>query len=457
MAKQFVRAISTHNFFMAWAPILYSAVLAATVSYLLLVRRRFDLTSYLFAFFFLYHGPAFFQYQASRGYPQEYETIAAALALGGVAIIAGQAAMSAMLPRLPARGNWFREPLYDAPCDKLVLSSAVAVIGLVALMNLLFFGAGARITHGLSLTYTDIVAGEYSRLRRESITTESAGAWALCFTYLCRCGPGPFFSLFLIARARYDPSPVRIAAAAALSSLIFLSRASSLAKSDAVYFIGQVALLWSLTSRRSNRFDWRLFATGGVILAGLLFTYIRFTASESIWQALELISLRITEVPNLCLSAHFEVYPNVIAHTYGMNIRLLHALFAWGEDYVPAHALLDTSGGNMNTIFIADAWVDFGWTGVAVAGAIAGAAIGWADRIVRERRDTMTVSLFVSLLFPVYALISTSLVTCLFGFGLLTLPLMCRMVLRKSDPAARSTDIAAIRRNKFSKVRCAAA
>jgi oligosaccharide repeat unit polymerase len=442
---------------MAFAPMLYGAVLAVAASYLLLVRKRLDLTSYLFAFFFLYHGPAFFQYQASMRYPREYEIIAGALALAVVAFAVGRVSVSAMLKRLPSRQDWFREPLHETPIENLVLVTGLTIISLVAVMNLLFFGAGARIIQGLSLGELDLVAGEYSRLRRESMTTESAGVWAVAFTYLCRCGPGPFFALFLIARARCNPTPMRVAVAAAFGSLIFLSRASSLAKSDAVYFIGQVALLWSLASPRSCRFDWRLVATGGVVLGGLLFAYTRFAAAASVWQAMELIYYRVTEIPNLCLNMHFEVYPDVIDHTYGMNIRLLHSLFSWGEVYVPAHALLDESGGNANTIFIADAWVDFGWTGVAVAAAIAGAVIGWVDRIVRERRDTMNVALFTSLLFPVQSLISTSLVTCLFGFGLLTLPLMCLTILRRPEPAARSTDIAAIRGNKLSKANYATA
>lgn len=442
---------------MAFAPMLYGAVLAVAASYLLFVRKRLDLTSYLFAFFFLYHGPAFFQYQASMRYPREYEIIAGALALAVVAFAVGRVSVSAMLKSLPSRQDWFREPLHDTPSENLVLVAAVTIISLVAVMNLLFFGAGARIMQGLSLSELDLVAGEYSRLRRESMTTESAGVWAVAFTYLCRCGPGPFFALFLIARARCSPTPMRVAVAAAFGSLIFLSRASSLAKSDAVYFIGQVALLWSLASPRSCRFDWRLFVTGGVVLGGLVFAYSRFTVSNGMWHALELIYHRVTEIPNLCLNMHFEVYPDVIDHTYGMNIRLLHSLFSWGEVYVPAHALLDESGGNANTIFIADAWVDFGWTGVAVAAAIAGAVIGWADRIVRERRDTMNVALFASLLFPVHSLISTSLVTCLFGFGLLTLPLMCLTILRRPEPTARPTDIAAIRGNKLSKANYATA
>lgn len=442
---------------MALAPILYGVVLAVVASYLLLVRRRLDLTSYLFAFFFLCHGPAFFQYQAMMRYPKEYETIAAALALAVVAFGIARTSVSAMLHHLPYQQDWFRRPLHDTPCENLVLVSGVAIISLVAVMNLLFFGAGERILQGLSLNEFDIVSGEYSRLRRESMTTESAGVWAVAFTYLCRCGPGPFFALFLIARARCNPTAGRVAAAAVFGSLIFLTRASSLAKSDAVYFIGQAALLWSLASPRSCRFDWRLLATGGVVLGSLIFTYGRFTVSNGMWHAFELIYRRVTEIPNLCLNMHFEVYPDVIDHTYGMNIRLLHSLFSWREVYVPAHALLDESGGNANTIFIADAWVDFGWAGVAGAAAIAGAAISWADRIVRERRDTMNVALFVSLLLPVHSLISTSLVTCLFGFGLLTLPLMCLMILRRAVPAGLSTDDAALRGQNIPKAKYATA
>lgn len=442
---------------MALAPTLYGVILAAAASYLLLARKRLDLTSYLFTFFFLYHGPAFFQYQAAMRYPKEYEIIAAALALAVVAFGVGRTLMSSMLRRLPDRQDWFRQPLDDTPCENLVLISGVAIISIVAVMNLLFFGAGARILQGLSLSEFDIVSGEYSRLRRESMTTESAGVWSVAFTYLCRCGPGPFFALFLVARARCNPTASRVAAAAVFGSLIFLSRASSLAKSDAVYFIGQMALLWSLASPRVCRFDWRVLASAGVVLGGLLFAYTHFTAAGSLWEAIDLIYFRVTEIPNLCLNMHFEVYPDVIDHTYGMNIRLLHSLFLWGEVYVPAHALLDESGGNANTIFIADAWVDFGWTGVAAAAAIAGAVIGWVDRIVRERRDTMNVALFASLLFPVHSLISTSLVTCLFGFGLLTLPIMCLLILRKPGPAARSTDADVIRRRDLSRVNYATA
>ena len=95
--------------------------------------------------FFLYHGPAFFQYQAAIRYPREYEIIAAALALAVVGFAVGCGAMSTMLRRLSPRQDWFLESLDDAQCNNFVLLSAITIIGLVALINLLFFGAGSRI------------------------------------------------------------------------------------------------------------------------------------------------------------------------------------------------------------------------------------------------------------------------------------------------------------------------
>jgi hypothetical protein len=313
----------------------------------------------------------------------------------------------------------------------------VAVCG-VALVNLIGLGAGARLLEGLSLTADDLVAGEYRRLRSENAEVNAAGMLAVAFTYLCRHGLGPFLALFMIVRARRNPEPTRFVLALGMTALIAAARLSSLAKSDAVYFLGQAILVWMLAGPAPVRLLSRQALVAIMVLfVALVGIYMRFTTADGTSMALWLIWCRITDIPNLCLARYFEYFPELYDHTWGMNIRLLHGLFSWGDVYVPAHSLIDDNGSNANAIYVADAWVDFSWAGVDVASLLVGWTIGLLDRLVFVRRDTVNVALLVALLAPVHSLMSMSLVTCFGGFGLLTLPLFARFLRLEMD--ARTT------------------
>lgn len=149
----------------------------------------------------------------------------------------------------------------------------------------------------------------------------------------------------------------------------------------------------------------------------------------------------VTDVPNLCLARYFEFFPNVYDHTCGLNIRLIHGMLQWGDTYVPAHRLIDDNGANANAIYVADAWVDFSWPGVALASLLVGWTLGRLDAGLFARRSPLHVALFVALMAPVHALVSMSLITCFVGYGLVTLPWFARL-LRLAEvgrPAAVTT------------------
>jgi hypothetical protein len=394
----------------------------------------------------LYHGPSLIVYSHASGFSESSRMACLALTAAIIAFFAGYQLAAFFIP--PAQmGDRLRKSIFiDSRCSILYLNLAVLVIVLVVVINFLAFGVGNRVLEGLTITYRDIASGLYRELRRENIVGAGAGIFGTLFTYLCRLGPGPFLSFFLIARARAKPTRKRVLIAVGFALLIILTKFSSLSKSDVAIYLLQVAILWFFTAQTAPKINWRVIPLFLCVSLPLVLCYFLFTTTRSFSTVVNLIWERMTIVPNFCLVKHFQYYPNVFDHTHGFNIRLVHNLFYPANTFEPAHARLADGGGNANCVYLADAWVDFSWFGVVMASVIVGFLLRGLDNRLGNKRTTIKAALFVALLHPVHSLVSTSLITCCFGFGLLTLPLLA-YVLEKSGHAASSTSYT--RRSQF--------
>jgi len=409
-------------------PYLYAIALVAVAWFLVWPRPRLTLTTYYLSVFSLYHGPAFFTYHLESGFQPVFETLAAVLLLSLICFAAGQWLAEPTGRTAAASMRWLGRRAEDDRFATDILWATVAVVGFVAAVNFVAYGATGRLVTGFSLTEADLLDGEYRRLRAEAVSPDMQGMFPVAFTYLCRHGPGPFLALLLFARARQAPAKFRLLLALGLGGLVVLSKLSSLTKSDGIYFVGQATLVWFLASPVPVRMNWRAVAAIGFVFVGLIAVYRRFTTADDTLHAMTLIWHRVTDVPNLCLARYFEFFPNVYDHTCGLNIRLIHGMLQWGDTYVPAHRLIDDNGANANAIYVADAWVDFSWAGVALASLLVGWTLGRLDAGLFARRSPLNVALFVALMAPVHALVSMSLITCFVGYGLVTLPWFARLL-----------------------------
>jgi oligosaccharide repeat unit polymerase len=139
------------------------------------------------------------------------------------------------------------------------------------------------------------------------------------------------------------------------------------------------------------------------------------------------------------LQLYFEVYPDIHPFLHGASTRAVASLF--GERhylppsiYIPAEVLglTDTS---FPTLFIGEAWADFGFLGVAAAALFVGFLLQlyniWFHSCPRPKLEE--TALFLSIVFGVYHLQASNLLTSFFSYGLIGNMLIYLLIRRKME------------------------
>lgn len=387
----------------------YVLIVLVAISVLFWPPIQLTLKRYFLFVFLLYHGPAFFYYQFNMEWQASSSDFAALL---GCALVFFGLGVAVAYKKAWPQLRWPKGEVLPIRLRTYLFWSILAVVASVALAEL--FGRG-RI---LNITYYDqssVLSGDYLKFRQQQ-GLEMRDLLDTMFVYLCKLGLGAFVALLALALAVQRRSKWLFILAGATAVLILLSRLSDLHKGPAVFFLLQVALLLMLM-RYGNSKVVKNAVVGGLVALGLLVPiYLRLTSAHSVAEAIRLIFMRVTYVPNLALESLCEPYFSSVPHAWGMNIRLVHMLFGSGA-YVPAH--MDEYGGTANAIYAADAFIDFSWYGVAAYSFIIGIGLAQLDYFLFRQKDILRIAMFVGLLGPVHSLISTSLISCLGGIGLL--------------------------------------
>ena len=155
-------------------------------------------------------------------------------------------------------------------------------------------------------------------------------------------------------------------------------------------------------------------------------------AGDAMAQALD----RITDEPNRVLREYFIWWPNRFPHSYGLNIRPIHAIFGHGE-FEPAYKTvvyqyLDYNNpfvGTWPSMYIADAWVDFSYYGVLIFSIIAGFMLTFLDYILKKHKNAYGAALFAGLVGSLFTLIENSLLTAFLTGGFLILPFLFKVLI----------------------------
>jgi oligosaccharide repeat unit polymerase len=162
------------------------------------------------------------------------------------------------------------------------------------------------------------------------------------------------------------------------------------------------------------------------------------TNASNTGDALGLIGSRIFKEPIRVMELYPHYYPDIYPHTWGLNIRLIHDVFS-SDNFIPAYVAV--TGGlehaSFNAMFIADAYVDFSYLGVIIQSVFVGFILSSLDYTVFARNNYLHKALIASLLIGIFSLINIGLVTSLFGFGLITLPILSSILEIKRNKKPR--------------------
>jgi hypothetical protein len=421
--------------------IAYFSICAVTAVFVLRQARKKPLSAWYHLIFLCFYGPAFFFYWGEVG-----RTTAEFRCVGVLLLsLATTTAIVFLVPRMRPGKIAKRSLEKQESIRPAVFYGLSATVIVVTVYGLVAGGQLHRLKQGYSLTGRDVDSGYYQALRTDSDLIGNGQLSVKLLDYLSRHGIGPFLALVSLALWRKNRTSQALTFAGIMCLCILLAKASTLKKMDAVFFATQCGIVYTALSSTRERNDVKMAAKyAGVAtlgIGGLSVMYLCFTNANSLSRILANIRIRVFEVPNYCLELYVTYFPDRAPFQNGMNVRLIHQVLSGGDNFVPAHTLINEAAGTANAIYIADAWVDWGWLGVAGFSIAVGCILRWAEGLFVGKSTPVGVAALVFLLDPVKALVSTSFITCAGGFGLVTVPLLAQYLTATEGNACDGRDV----------------
>jgi len=411
---------------------IYGLILLMVISRYIVTGYKFSLFNIYFGLFFAYYGPAFFIYNISNRilYKEYAIDTTYMLSLFVIFYFAGRQLFVEVKGRRKVAAvnynKWLTmEVQEEGQIKKSLLFWLILINTIVLLLGLFFYGGISSLFTLISNPLAD--ADLIKQLRQDAGVT---GWIAPLYVYI-NSGLGRLLSFVFIGLAFYGKNKLMIVLSFAFALLLSISYLANLSKSSFVVFYMQLIFFLMLYFNVKINFR-KTIIFMCLVIPLLLGIYLIATNASSAGEALGLISNRIFNEPIRVLELYPKYYPHIRPHTYGANIRLLHDLIAYDE-YVPAFVVV--TGGlehaSFNAMFIADAYVDFSFWGVAFQSLFVGYLLAWLDFIVFSKNNLLQKSLLASLLIGIFSLINIGLITSLIGFGLGTLPIITRWLRKK--------------------------
>lgn len=135
---------------------------------------------------------------------------------------------------------------------------------------------------------------------------------------------------------------------------------------------------------------------------------------------------RTAYITNLSLYQTFYVYPDYLPHTNGYNIGLIQSLFGRGHHELAQSAVaafFDAPESTFNAVFVADAWVDFGFAGVTIVSVVVGLVVKLCDCFYfRFGKSATCIAGISASMYGAVQLLSVAAPTAFLSGGLVLLP-----------------------------------
>jgi hypothetical protein len=187
-----------------------------------------------------------------------------------------------------------------------------------------------------------------------------------------------------------------------------------------------------------NRAKWQVLAGASIAIVVIFYPLIELTIPETARRgtAIEFFFWRTLFIPNEVLLEYFNAIPYYLPHTWGANIRPV--AFLLNTEFRPVYndvSLLwhGEPGSTSNSMFIADAWAEFSFLGVAAASILAGAVCRLIDvAFVIRGKSAMTIAILACSFVGIVHLMIGSIQSAMLSGGLASIPLVLLSILKLS-------------------------
>lgn len=354
--------------------------------------------------------------------PEVRRTVTVSLILMWVGLLAGIELARSSAPGLVRLSHqvtrtWSRSALTDPGRGDQLLAALGVLIVLFILGVFAAFGKPAQLLAFFALES----AKEKQKYRFE------LGAQGGYLYQTLLASIAPFMSFLLLTKAFVSKRLYLLGVAALLGVVVFAGKLGTFQKVPWLVYLLQLLIVWQLRKRLE-------FSAGRMVFFALIILAGTFAASLIAMPELdtagifEFLAYRFFEVNNEVIYQTFYVYPAYLPHTWGMNIGMFHSLFGSG-DLVSAHTqvanFFGAAGATFDAFFVADAWVDFGFPGVAIMSVLVGCVVKAVDLYATSLCKTpLAVALLGSGMYGVFQLQVTSAFTAFLSGGLVFIPLL---------------------------------
>jgi len=247
----------------------------------------------------------------------------------------------------------------------------------------------------------------------------------------------PFVCFYLFAQWKATRQRTFAIACAVLALSIVLFRAATFQKFPWAFFLLQMLIVHQLTRRLSMNLAWIVGAAAMIIVTLGVAASIAYPERD-IPSIGNYLLYRVAFITNEGVYQTFYVYPDYLPHTGGYNIGLVQSLFGL-VPRIPAYSVVAAFFGSpdstYNSLFIADAWVDFGWPGVLLTSILVGAFVKFSDLFFFQfGKSPLCIAGLTASAWAVIQLLSTAAPTAFLSGGLALLPATIMVLRSRAQP-----------------------
>jgi hypothetical protein len=402
----------------------YVLILAGVSIYLVLRERpSLSVTWLMLMSFLVFYGIGHFVYYAGAETVEAiHARVTLSLILTWIALLIGIELARASWPRLSELrevqvSKWRSMPLSN---PHPVSDGLLLIVGLAAGLLVLgvFFAMGKP---GQLVAFASID----SAIGKQGFRFEAAGGGGYIYQTLI-ASVGPFLSILLLAKARAGAGKVFLLVGGLLAVAVLAGKLGTFHKIPWLIFLVQLLVARQMVRRLDLDLSRMMLLAGVVVFGSLLAAAIALPELDSVG-LLQWLGYRFFEINNEVLYQAYYVYPDHLRHTWGMNIGLVHRIFAEGP-LVSAHTqvanFFGAFGATFDPFFVGDAWVDFSYPGVFLIALMVGFTVKALDlQIASLGKSPLAIALTAGSLYGVFQLQVTSAFTAFLSGGLLLVPL----------------------------------
>jgi len=401
----------------------------------------------LLSFLLLLYGPAYLVYMLSYNqnspiyrelmktpyFDEASVSLNLAIALTYLGCIVGIELVDRLAPRrtkelAQALENWNADPFRSAfRVDGWLMAANVALIAFMTWTSIREHHL-AVITGFLETASSQSAKGEYRLLHAGS----ASYAYRVALTSIA-----PFLLTWSFLEGLIKRNWLLLASACGLFALTLLGRLETLSKVPIALLAVQLGLATLLSFRNRFSFSLVVVAVAGAALVFYPLVELSIPEASRAASAIRFFFWRTFFISNEVLLEYFSAIPYYISHTWGLNIRIVAILF--NGEFRPAYNEISLlwrgqSGSTSNAMFIADAWADFSFLGVAMASILAGALCRMIDVIfVAEGKSPMIIGLLACSFAGIVHLMLSSMQSAMLSGGLASIPLTLLALAKTGD------------------------